>query len=102
MHKQLFLHESYRATHMESASRAKYQKLILMLETFVAGESTSHQFIKDMEGEFWACGLNEDVRFSDLMMALDMFGVPREDFGYDEKELTSQCRYASRLLKDEP
>src|SRR6266516_1720747 len=61
-------------------------------------QNTSLQFVREMDGEFWACGLNEDDRFSDLLMDLDMFGVPREDFGSDEKTLASQCRYALRLL----
>jgi len=87
---------------MESASKTKYQKFITMLEAFVSDQNTSLQFVREMDGEFWACGLNEDDRFSDLLMALDMFGVPREDFGSDEKTLASQCRYALRLLKDEP
>jgi len=83
---------------MQSASKAKYQKLIRMLEAFIAGESTSHEFVREMDGEFWACELNEDDRFSDLLMALDMFGVPAKDFGYDQKMLASECRYALRLL----
>jgi len=87
---------------MESASKTKYQKFITMLESFFSDQNTSLQFVREMDGEFWACGLNEDDRFSDLLMALDMFGVPREDFGSDEKTLASQCRYALRLLKDEP
>jgi len=87
---------------MEPASKANYQKLIRMLEAFASGESTSREFVSEMDGEFWACGLNEDARFFDLLMALDMFGVPREDFGHDEKAFVTQCRYALRLLKDEP
>jgi len=87
---------------MESASTTKYQKLIRMMEAFVSGESTSQEFVGEMDSEVWSCGLNEDDRFSDLLTALDMFGVPREDFGTDEKTLASQCRYALRLLKDEP
>ena len=85
---------------MESASKARYQKLIRMLEVFVAGESTSHEFVREMDGEFWASELNEDDRFSDLLMALDMFGVPARDFGCDEKMLASECRYALRLLNE--
>jgi hypothetical protein len=71
-----------------------------MLKAFVAGESRSLEFVREMDAEFWACELNEDDRFSDLLMALDMFCVPPEDFGSDRKALTSQCRYALRLLKD--
>jgi|GEM_PF-5386279 len=71
-----------------------------MMEAFVSGESTSHEFIRQMNAEFWAAGLNEDDRFSDLLMALDLFGVPREDFGVDAKMLTSECQYALRILRD--
>ena len=73
---------------MESAS--KYQKLIRMLEAFVAGESTSHEFVREMDGEFWACELNEDDRFSELLMALDIFGVPAKDL-----VTTRRCSQAS-------
>ena len=88
---------------MESASTAKYQKLIRMMEAFVSGESTSLQAVREMEAEFGACGLVEDDRFHDLMMALDLFAVPTKDFGYDcdPKHLTSECRYALRVLRDE-
>lgn len=82
-------------------STAKYQKLIRMMETFVSGVSTSHQFVRELDDEFWACGLNADDRFSDLLTALDMFGVPREDFGTDEKTLASEFQNALRLLRDE-
>jgi len=89
---------------MESASTAKYQRLIQMMEAFVCGESTSLQFVKEMETEFWACGLNDDDRFHDLLMTLDLFAVPIKDFGYacDSKPLAAQCRYALRVLKDGP
>jgi hypothetical protein len=88
---------------MESASTAKYQKLIRMIETFVSGESTSLHAVREMEAEFGACGLVEDDRFHDLMMALDLFAVPNKDFGYgcDPKHLASECRYALRVLRDE-
>ena len=86
---------------MESAANNKYQRLIRMLEAFLAGESRTLEFVREMDAEFWACEFNEDDRFSDLLMALDMFGVPPEDFGSDEKTLTSRCRYALRLLKDQ-
>ncbi len=84
-----------------SSPTAKYQKLIRMMEAFVSGGSTSHEFVREMDGEFWACGLNDDDQFSDLLTALDMFGVPREDFGADEKTLASECQNALRLLRDE-
>ena len=88
---------------MESASTAKYQKFIGMMEVFVSGKDTSLQFVSAMEAEFWARGLNEDDRFDDMMMALDLFAVPTKDLGYgcDPKRLTSECRYALRVLRDE-
>lgn len=86
---------------MDATPKAKYQNFIRMLEEFLEGKNTSLKFVKEMETEFWACGLNEDDHFSDLMMALDMFGVPAKDFGYDEKILVSECRGALRLLKEE-
>ena len=84
---------------MESASKTKYQKLIRMLEAFVSGESTSHEFVRELDGEFWTCGLNEDEQFYDLLIALVMYRVSTKDFGYDEKMLASECRCALRLLK---
>ena len=88
---------------MESESTAKYQKLIRMMEAFVSGESTSLQAVREMEAEFGACGLVEDDRFHDMMMALDLFAVPTKDFGYgcDPKHLASECRYALRVLRDQ-
>lgn len=88
---------------MESASTAKYQKLIGMMEAFVSGERTSLQAVREMEAEFGACGLVEDDRFHDMMMALDLFAVPPKDFGYgcDPKHLASECRFALRVLRDE-
>ncbi len=88
---------------MESASTARYQKLIRMMEAFVSGGSTSLQAVREMEAEFGSCGLVEDDRFHDLMMALDLFAVPPKDFGYgcDPKHLASECRHALRVLSDE-
>jgi hypothetical protein len=84
-----------------SVSTTKFQQLIQMMEIFVSGENTSLEFVRQMDAEFWACGLNEDDRLSDLMMALDMFGVPPEGFGTDPKELASECQYALKILKGE-
>jgi len=88
---------------MKAASTAKYQKLIQMMEAFVSGQSTSLQAVREMEAEFGACGLLEDDRFHDLMMALDLFAVPTKEFGYgcDPKHLSSECQYALRLLRGE-
>jgi hypothetical protein len=86
---------------MEPTTNSKYQKLLGMLEAFVAGQNRSIQFVREMDAEFWAVGLNEDERFSDLLMALDMFGVPVKDFGCDERTLATECRHALRVLKEE-
>ena len=37
---------------------------------------------------------------TELLMALDMFGVAAKDFGYDEKMLAGECRYALRHLNE--
>ena len=98
----LFNVRRHRAAHMESASTTKYQKLIRMMEAFVSRESASLQAVREMEAEFGACGLIDDDRFHDMMMALDLFAVPTKDFGYgDPKHLASECRYALRVLRDE-
>lgn len=74
-----------------------------MMEAFVSGENTSLQSVSEMEAEFGACGLVEDDRFHDLMMALDLFAVLPKDFGYgcDPKHLANECRYALKVLSDE-
>jgi hypothetical protein len=83
---------------MESTAANKYQRLVRMLGSYVAGENRSIQFVRDMNVELWATGLNDDDRFSDLVVALDLF----EDFGRDEMALASECQYALRLLKEQP
>jgi hypothetical protein len=83
---------------METASKIKCQQLIQMMDAFVAGESRSRDFVGKMEGEFATSGLDDDERFSDLQLALAMFGAgDRED---DEKMLAGECRYALRILKE--
>jgi len=84
---------------MQPEQKRPPDQFIRMLESFVAGENTSRDFVSKMESEFYACALQEDDRFSDLQMALDMFGVPAKDYGYDDKMLSHECRYALRLLK---
>src|SRR5579871_166716 len=84
--------------YMESSST--YQVFVQMLVSFVSGKNRSFEFVRKMEGEFWACGLNEDDRFSELMVALDLFDVPGKDYGYDEKMFLSECKYALRLLSE--
>ena len=82
---------------MESPT-TKYQKLIGMMEAFVAGQSRSREFVEQMEGEFATGDLDDDERFSDLQLALAMFGA--SDREYDEKMLTGECKYALRLLRE--
>jgi len=86
-------------SYMESASKTKYQKLIGMMDAFVSGQSRSRDFVSQMEGEFATSDLDNDDRFSDLQLALAMFGaVDREE---DEKMLAGECKYALRLLREE-
>lgn len=85
---------------MESASKARCQQLIQLMEIFIAGDGRSRDFVSKMEGEFAACGLDDDERFGDCQMALAMFGAGSRD--QDEKMLASECRYALRLLREEP
>jgi hypothetical protein len=79
---------------------AKYQKLISMMEAFVSGQSRSRGFAGQMEGEFAASGLDEDERFSDLQLALAMYGAAEREA--DEKMLAGECKYALRILKEKP
>ena len=76
----------------------KYQKLIAMMEAFVSGQSRSRDFVTGMEGEFAASDLDDDERFSDLQLALAMFGA--SDREYDEKMLAGECHYALRVLRE--
>ena len=46
------------------------------------------------------CDLDEDERFTDLQLVPAMFGASDQE--PDEKMLTGKCRYALRLLKEEP
>ena len=82
---------------MESAA-TKYQKLITMMEAFLSGQSRSRDFVRQMEGEFATSDLDDDERFSDLQLALAMFGA--SDREYDEKMLAGECKYALRLLRE--
>jgi hypothetical protein len=82
---------------MESAT-TKYQKLITMMEAFVSGQSRSRDFVTQMEGEFATSDLDDDERFSDLQLALAMFGA--SDREYDEKMMAEECKYALRLLRE--
>jgi hypothetical protein len=71
-----------------------------MLNAFVAGGDRSREFVGKMEGEFADCGLDDDDRFSDLKIALAMFGAG--DQAADEKMLGDECRYALRLIQETP
>jgi hypothetical protein len=86
---------------MESQPAAKYQKLITMMTAFMAGDSRSRSrdFVAQMEAEFIATGLDADERFSDLELALAMFGA--SDREADEKMLVGECRYVLRVLGPE-
>jgi hypothetical protein len=74
----------------------QHAELIPMMEAFVSGASRSREFVAQMEGSFATSPLDEDERFSDLQLALALFGAgKRED---DERMLAAECRYALRLL----
>lgn len=77
----------------------RYQQLIRMMDVFIAGESRSREFVRNMEGEFAACGLDADERLRDLQLALAMFGAAGSE--YDEKMLAAECRYALSLLREQ-
>ena len=80
-------------------SKANYHKLIAMMEAFVSGQSRSGDFVREMEGEFATNDLDDDERFSDLQLALAMFGAAGRE--QDEKMLAGECKYALRLLREE-
>jgi len=84
---------------MEAASKTKYQKLIGMMDAFVSGQCRSRDFVREMEGEFATSDLDDDERFSDLQLALAMFGAA--DLEADEKMLAGECKYALRVLREE-
>ena len=68
-----------------ASAAPKYQKLIAMMEAFVSGQSRSRDFVTQMEGKFATSDLDDDERFSDLQLALAMFGA--SDREHDEKML---------------
>jgi hypothetical protein len=84
---------------MEAASKSKYQKLIVMMDAFVSGQSRSRDLVGQMEGEFATSDLDEDERFSELQLALAMFGAAERE--QDEKALASECKYTLKLLREE-
>jgi hypothetical protein len=69
-----------------------------MMEAFVSGQSRSRDFIKQMESEFAISDLDDDERFSDLQLALAVFGAA--DREADEKMLAGECKYALRVLRE--
>jgi hypothetical protein len=77
----------------------KHQKLIEMMEAFMSGRSRSREFVSQMESKFARSPLDEDERFSDLQLALAMFGAGDRDA--DEKMLAGECKYAVRILREE-
>jgi hypothetical protein len=84
---------------MEAASKTKYHKLIGMMDAFVSGQSRSRDFVGQLEGEFATSDLDDDERFSDLQLALAMFGAAGRE--QDEKVLAGACKYALKLLREE-
>jgi hypothetical protein len=74
------------------------EQLVQMMEDFVANRNRSRAFVSRMGGEFIFCGLNNDERFRDLLLALAMFGGgEREE---DEKILDSECQQALKMLAE--
>ena len=55
-------------------------------------------FRQPEESEFATSDLDDDERFSDLQLALAMFGA--SDREYNEKMLVGECKYALRILKE--
>ena len=69
-----------------------------MMEAFVVGQSRSRDFVRQLEGEFATSDLDDDERFSDLQLALAMFGAGGREA--DEKMLAGECKYALRVLRE--
>jgi hypothetical protein len=67
-----------------------------MMENFVENKNRSRSFVSRMGGEFIACGLNNEEKFRDLLLALAMFGAGERS--EDEEILAGQCKYALRIL----
>lgn len=85
---------------MKPGFTTKYQRLIQLMETFVSGQDKSVEIVRQIEVEFWACGLNEEDELSDLMVTLDLFGVPPDGFGTDTNDLARKCQYALEYLRE--
>jgi hypothetical protein len=68
-----------------------------MMESFVAGENRTRQFVGELVGEFAACGLDDDDRFTDLQYALAMFGNP-DYLSVDEKYLAAEFQRALTII----
>jgi len=82
---------------MEAESKNKYLHLIELMNAFVTGQSRSRDFVSLIEGEFVAMDLDGDERFSDLQLALAMFGAGEREA--DETMLAGECKDAFRILK---
>jgi hypothetical protein len=76
----------------------RYQQLVEMMEKFVENKFRSRSFVSRMGGEFISCGLNNDERFRDLLLALAMFGSGER--AEDEDILAGQCEYALKVLTE--
>lgn len=70
------------------------------MDAFISGSRRSQDDVRRMEGLFATSTLDNDVRFSNLQEALAMFGAGKRE--HDEQMLASECRYALRLLHENP
>lgn len=90
-----------RGTHHEAQMIQKnaleLQKLVSMIERFVAGDCRTRDFVRDLESCFAACEFDDAEEFADLQLALATFGYGSQR--YDEDVLERECRYALRMLK---
>ena len=68
-----------------------------MMDAFVTGQSRSRDFVNQIEGEFAAIDLDDDQRFSELQLALAMFGSGESEA--DETMLSGECKDALRILE---
>jgi len=78
------------------------QKLIEMLETFIAGRNRSRQLVWQIEEELVACGLHQDDDIPGFLVTLDLFGVAKDQYGTDENEVASACREVLDVLRKRP
>ena len=81
-----------------SSPSIQCRELIEAMEAFVSGSRRSRDDVKRMEDLFATSPLDDDQRFSDLQLALALFGAGGRE--HDERMLASECRYALRLLHE--